>query len=191
MSCPAVALEARPLARTHALSPRVSFYLLASITTSFLAGSSAPTPLYPIYQQLWHFSPVTVTVIFAAYALALLAMLLVGWTLVQLALALLLGWWAPLAVALAAWPLTGKGVASPEAASLVVYEGLEVVCSRVVRRFVEGRGVAAASSRPARCRPRQGAGPIGHRRLGRAACDLAGADVISPAVARRPSRGSP
>jgi predicted MFS family arabinose efflux permease len=59
------------------LTPRAAFYLLASITTSFLAGSSAPTPLYPIYQQLWHFSPVTVTLIFAAYAIALLAMLLV------------------------------------------------------------------------------------------------------------------
>src|SRR4051812_5000343 len=60
------------------ISPRAAFYLLASITMSFLAGSSAPTPLYPIYQQLWHFSPATVTVIFAVYAVALLMMLLVA-----------------------------------------------------------------------------------------------------------------
>ena len=59
------------------MSPRAAFYLLASIAVSFLAGSSAPTPLYPIYQQLWHFSPVTVTLVFAVYAVALLAMLLV------------------------------------------------------------------------------------------------------------------
>lgn len=71
------AAPARPPARTFEITPRAAFYLLASITMSFLAGSSAPTPLYPIYQQLWHFSPVTVTVIFAAYAVALLAMLLV------------------------------------------------------------------------------------------------------------------
>jgi predicted MFS family arabinose efflux permease len=60
------------------LPRRPAFFLLASITMSFLAGSSAPTPLYPVYQQLWHFSPATVTVIFAAYAIALLAMLLVA-----------------------------------------------------------------------------------------------------------------
>lgn len=46
MSCTAVALAANPPARTHSLSPRAGFFLLASITTSFLAGSSAPTPLY-------------------------------------------------------------------------------------------------------------------------------------------------
>jgi predicted MFS family arabinose efflux permease len=78
VNCSAATLDARPPARTYTLPPRVAFFLLASITTSFLAGSSAPTPLYPIYQGLWHFSPVTVTVIFAAYALALLAMLLVA-----------------------------------------------------------------------------------------------------------------
>lgn len=75
-SCPASPLAVRPPARLE-ITPSAAFYLLASITMSFLAGSSAPTPLYPIYQQLWHFSPVTVTVIFAAYAIALLAMLLV------------------------------------------------------------------------------------------------------------------
>jgi len=60
------------------LSPAVSFYLLASITVSFLAGSSAPTPLYPLYQSLWGFSPVMLTVVFGVYALAVLAALLVA-----------------------------------------------------------------------------------------------------------------
>lgn len=77
MTCSTPALAARPPARVFEITRRGSFYLLASITMAFLAGSSAPTPLYPIYQQLWHFSPVMVTVIFAAYAIALLAMLLV------------------------------------------------------------------------------------------------------------------
>jgi predicted MFS family arabinose efflux permease len=63
---------------SYEMTPSAAFFLLASIYVSFLAGSSAPTPLYPIYQQLWHFSPVTVTVIFAVYALSLLAMLLVA-----------------------------------------------------------------------------------------------------------------
>ena len=77
-SCPAPRAATLAPSKTFELTPRAAFYLLASITTSFLAGSSAPTPLYPIYQQLWHFSPVTVTLIFAVYALALLAMLLVA-----------------------------------------------------------------------------------------------------------------
>jgi predicted MFS family arabinose efflux permease len=59
------------------LSPNAAFYLQASITLAFLAGSSAPTPLYPIYQAAWGFSPVTISVIFGIYALAVLAALLV------------------------------------------------------------------------------------------------------------------
>lgn len=49
---------------------------MASITLSFLAGSSAPTPLYPLYQSLWGLSPVMITVVFGVYALAILAGLL-------------------------------------------------------------------------------------------------------------------
>src|SRR5260221_1656592 len=59
------------------LPDRVSFYLLASIVLFFLAGSSAPTPLYAVYQAEWGFSPITVTVVFGIYALAVLAALLV------------------------------------------------------------------------------------------------------------------
>lgn len=59
------------------LSPRVRFCLLASITLSFLAGSSVPTPIYPIYQSAWHFSAVVITIIFSVYALSVLAALLV------------------------------------------------------------------------------------------------------------------
>lgn len=44
--------------------------------TLFSATSSAPTPLYPLYRSLYHLSPVTITVIFASYAFALLIALL-------------------------------------------------------------------------------------------------------------------
>lgn len=54
----------------------VSFYLLASIVVFLLAGSSAPTPLYSIYQARWGFSPITTTVVFGVYALAVLVSLL-------------------------------------------------------------------------------------------------------------------
>ena len=60
------------------LSTRAAFFLLASLTVSFLAGSLAPTPLYPIYQAQWGFSALTVTEIFSIYALVLLGSLLVA-----------------------------------------------------------------------------------------------------------------
>jgi MFS family permease len=53
------------------------FYLLASIAVFFLAGSSAPTPLYSVYRSEWHFSPVITTVVFGVYALAVLVSLLI------------------------------------------------------------------------------------------------------------------
>ena len=43
---------------------------------SFLAASAAPTPLYRVYQQEWGFSATLLTVVFGAYALALLTALL-------------------------------------------------------------------------------------------------------------------
>ncbi|MEV4808356.1 MFS transporter [Micromonospora avicenniae] len=58
------------------LSPNASLVLLASILVSFLSASSAPTPLYGIYQAHWHFSSITTTVVFAIYALAVLGSLL-------------------------------------------------------------------------------------------------------------------
>jgi len=60
------------------LSKPAAFILQGSITLFFLASSSAPTPLYAVYQAAWGFSPITVTVVFASYALAVLVALLVG-----------------------------------------------------------------------------------------------------------------
>src|SRR5215468_9481490 len=72
------ALPAARMSAARTLSPRAAFYLLASITVSFLAGSMAPTPLYPVYQAEWGFSALTVTEIFGIYAIALLGSLLVA-----------------------------------------------------------------------------------------------------------------
>lgn len=60
------------------MRPQTSFYLLASVTISFLAGWAAPTPLYPVYQSLWGLSPLMITVVFGVYALAVLAGLLIA-----------------------------------------------------------------------------------------------------------------
>jgi len=54
-----------------------AFLLQVSIIVSFLAGSSAPTPLYAVYQAAWGFTPITTTIVFGVYALAVLAALLV------------------------------------------------------------------------------------------------------------------
>ena len=74
MSIPAAATLSPALPR---LSKTAAFYLQASIIVFFLAGSSAPTPLYAVYQAAWGFSPITITVVFGIYALAVLAALLV------------------------------------------------------------------------------------------------------------------
>ena len=60
------------------LSSRAAFYLLASLTVTYLAGSLAPTPLYPVYQAEWGLSALTVTEIFGVYALVLLGSLLIA-----------------------------------------------------------------------------------------------------------------
>jgi MFS family permease len=60
------------------LPPTGAFLLLASLTVSFLAGSSAPTPLYGVYMAEWGLTPLMVTVIFGIYALAVLVSLLVA-----------------------------------------------------------------------------------------------------------------
>jgi predicted MFS family arabinose efflux permease len=69
----------QPIDHNRCLSRDTAFYLLASLNISFLAASSAPTPLYAIYRAHWGFSPLTGTFIFAVYAIAvLIALLFVG-----------------------------------------------------------------------------------------------------------------
>ncbi|MER6683998.1 MFS transporter [Streptomyces olivaceoviridis] len=63
--------------RRRGLGPLASLGLLSSILVSLLASSSAPTPLYAVYQARWGFSPITVTVVFGVYAVAVLVALLV------------------------------------------------------------------------------------------------------------------
>jgi hypothetical protein len=55
---------------------RSHLVFLPFVLLCFFAASSAPTPLYHLYQQAWGFSSALLTVIFAVYALSLLATLL-------------------------------------------------------------------------------------------------------------------
>jgi MFS family permease len=59
------------------LSPGQALWLKASLLVSFLAASTAPSPLYALYREAWGFSALTLTVVFSSYAFALLAALLV------------------------------------------------------------------------------------------------------------------
>jgi Major Facilitator Superfamily len=61
---------------SHRLTGRPAVFVLASLIVALLASSAAPTPLYAIYQAHWHFTPITTTVVFGVYAVAVLAGLL-------------------------------------------------------------------------------------------------------------------
>jgi MFS family permease len=58
------------------LPSSVAFYLQVSMLVSLLGASSAPTPLYRVYQSEWGFSPIAITVVFGVYAIAVLGALL-------------------------------------------------------------------------------------------------------------------
>ncbi len=60
------------------LGRRPAFWLLAGTLGLFLFASSAPSPLYVVYQAEWGFSTITLTSVFAVYAIALLASLVVA-----------------------------------------------------------------------------------------------------------------
>jgi len=68
---PARALGAKRMNAAQAL------WLHGIVLVSFLAASSAPSPLYAIYREAWGFSALTLTLVFSSYAFALLAALLV------------------------------------------------------------------------------------------------------------------
>ncbi|GAA2352602.1 MFS transporter [Streptomyces violaceusniger] len=106
-----------------------SFALQASVLIGLLAASSAPTPLYALYQAEWHFSALTVTVVFSAYALALLVALLAAGTLSDH-----LGRRPVLAGALLA-----------EAASMAIFATAHGVADLITARVVQGLATGAAS----------------------------------------------
>lgn len=66
-----------PVERTAVRMPhRYAFWVVGVAFLVLMASASAPSPLYPVYQQAWGFSALTLTVIFAVYAVALLSTLL-------------------------------------------------------------------------------------------------------------------
>jgi MFS family permease len=56
----------------------VAFWIIAYLFAALMLGTTLPTPLYVIYQAQWHFSAGITTVIFASYAVGVLAALLLA-----------------------------------------------------------------------------------------------------------------
>ncbi|MFF2519547.1 MFS transporter [Streptomyces sp. NPDC058086] len=59
------------------LSRPMAFASIAAVFVLFMAASSAPSPLYVIYQHEWSFSATTLTTVFAVYVVGMIAALLV------------------------------------------------------------------------------------------------------------------
>ena len=71
-NAPLAAIPAAPgrMSRTAAL------WLYAAILVTYLAASTAPSPLYALYREAWGFSALTLTLVFSTYAFTLLGALL-------------------------------------------------------------------------------------------------------------------
>jgi MFS family permease len=72
-----VSVGYRPQGRRPFIPDTVAFWGVGGLLAWLMFAASAPSPLYRIYAARWHFSSLTLTVIFALYAIALLAALLV------------------------------------------------------------------------------------------------------------------
>jgi MFS family permease len=71
-------LHAVPVPARKTLAPRPAYAVAASVIGLGLFASVTPSPLYRTYSVLWHFSPLTLTLIYATYAFGVLAMLLLA-----------------------------------------------------------------------------------------------------------------
>ena len=119
-----------PTSASRRLPPTAAFYLQASIAVFFLAGSSAPTPLYALYQAEWGFSPITTTIVFGVYALAVLSALLTA---------------GSLSDHVGRRPVLLAAVVA-QAATMAVFATASGVPELVVARIVQGLSTGAAMS---------------------------------------------
>ncbi len=62
-------------ARETMLPRAAAFWLVAGVLFLLFFAAAAPSPLYGVYQARWRFSAITLTAVFAAYALLLLVTL--------------------------------------------------------------------------------------------------------------------
>ncbi|MEU0332012.1 MFS transporter [Streptomyces sp. NPDC006193] len=126
----APARSSHPGAGARAAHRTASFVLHASILAALLAASSAPTPLYPRYQEHWDLSALTVTVVFSAYSLTLLLALLTT---------------GGLSDHLGRRPVL-VGALLLEAASMVLLASADGAGALVTARILQGAATGAATS---------------------------------------------
>jgi len=67
-----------PRTKRRTLTPRVAYAHVAAVIGLALFASGTPSPLYGTYRELWGFSPVVLTLIYATYAFGVLASLLLA-----------------------------------------------------------------------------------------------------------------
>ncbi|MGH3765057.1 MAG: MFS transporter [Pseudonocardiaceae bacterium] len=67
-----------PAVARRTLPPRTAYLLVAGIIGLTLFASATPSPLYGMYRQLWGFSPVVLTLVYATYAFGVLAALVLA-----------------------------------------------------------------------------------------------------------------
>jgi predicted MFS family arabinose efflux permease len=60
------------------LSPSLAYALVASVVGLALFASITPSPLYGTYRELWGFSPLVLTLVYATYAFGVLATLILA-----------------------------------------------------------------------------------------------------------------
>jgi MFS family permease len=73
--------EIPPMTRSagrRTLSPRLAYALAGAIIGLALFASGTPSPLYGTYRELWGFSPLVLTLVYATYAFGVLAALLLA-----------------------------------------------------------------------------------------------------------------
>jgi MFS family permease len=116
--------------RTCTTDRAAPFVLNASILAALLAASSAPTPLYPHYQDAWHLSALTITVVFSAYSLTLLLALLTT---------------GALSDHLGRRPVL-VGALVMEAASMVLLASADGAGALIAARVLQGAATGAATS---------------------------------------------
>jgi predicted MFS family arabinose efflux permease len=70
--------QTEPRTERRTLTPRVAYAHVAAVIGLALFASGTPSPLYGTYRELWGFSPVVLTLIYATYAFGVLAALLLA-----------------------------------------------------------------------------------------------------------------
>ena len=70
--------DTRVAQRRRTLSAPLAYALAGAVILLALFASATPTPLYETYRELWGFSPVVLTLVYATYAFGVLASLVLA-----------------------------------------------------------------------------------------------------------------